>query len=44
VPSDAGHRHDAVLERLPEGLQHGAGKLGELGEKKDATVCERPLA
>jgi hypothetical protein len=33
VPSDSGHSHHAVLERLPERLEHGAGKLGELVEQ-----------
>jgi hypothetical protein len=38
VPSDAGDRDNAVLQRLPERLENGARGLRQLVEKADAVV------
>jgi hypothetical protein len=40
VTSNAGHSHHAVLERLSERLEDGAGKLGQLVEQQNAPVRE----
>ena len=44
VTADPGDRDDAVLDRLPERLEHGSRELGELVEKQHASVCEGDLA
>ncbi len=41
MPADAGHGNHAVLERLPERLEHRARELGKLVEEQDAVVPER---
>src|SRR5439155_26069423 len=42
--ADARDGDDAVFERLPERLERGPRKLGELVEQENATVRERDLA
>ena len=42
--ADARDRDDAVFERLPQRLEGGTRKLGELVEQEDAAVRERDLA
>ena len=44
MPADPRDGDDAVFERLAEGLQHRAWKLGQLVEQEHATVRERDLA
>jgi len=40
MPARAGDRDDAILERLAEGLEHGAWELGKLVEQEHAPVRE----
>ena len=44
MPADARDRDHAVLERLAEGFQDRAWKLGQLVEQENAAVGERDLA
>ena len=44
LPADPGDRDDAVLERLPQRLEHGSRKLGQLVEEQDAAVRQARLS
>ena len=44
MPADTRNRHDAVLERLPQRLEHRPRELRQLVEQEDAAVREARLA
>ena len=44
MPADPGDRDDAVLERLPQRLEHRPRELGQLVEQQDAAMREARLA
>ena len=44
MPADPGDRDDAVLERLPQRLEHGTRELGQLVQQQHAAVGQARLA